>query len=69
VIVDDFYYSVDIFAPSSGGGYPEPLSPGEIESRLNAVVADAKARKNNGEVAPAVGILTGDERESWTQVS
>jgi carnitine O-acetyltransferase len=69
VLVDDFYYSVDIFASSSEGEPPQPLSYGEVESRLKAVVADAKRRRDSGERPPLVGILTGDERDTWTKVS
>jgi len=41
----------------------------EIEGRLRAAVDDAKSRKDGGEQPPMVGVLTGDERDSWTKVS
>lgn len=69
LIVDDFYYSIDIFAPSNGDAYPEPLSVVDIEGRIRAAVEDAKSRKDRGEEPPMVGILTGDERDTWTTVS
>lgn len=69
LIVDDFYYSVNIFAPPSGDAYPEPLSVIEIEGNIRAAVEDAKSRKDSGEKPPMVGILTGDERDTWTKVS
>jgi hypothetical protein len=69
LIVDDFYYSTDIFAPSNGDAHPEPLSVVDIEGRIRAAVEDAKSRKDGGEKPPMVGILTGDERDTWTTVS
>ena len=69
LIVDDFYYSVDVFSPSSAGASPEPLAVVEIEGRIRAAVEDAKTRKDRGEKPDMVGILTGDERDSWTKVS
>jgi carnitine O-acetyltransferase len=69
LIVDDFYYSVDIFSPSSDGAPPKPLAAAEIENRIRAAVEDAKTRRDRGEKPDMVGILTGDERDSWTKVS
>lgn len=69
LIIDDFYYSIDIFAPPSDGAHPEPLSVVKIEARIRAAVEDARSRKDGGEQPPMVGILTGDERDSWTKVS
>ena len=69
LIVDDFYYSIDIFAASNGDAHPEPLSVVDIEGRIRAAVEDAKSRKDRGEEPPMVGILTGDERDTWTTVS
>lgn len=69
LIVDDFYYSIDIFAPSNGDTHPEPLSVVDIEGRIRAAVEDASSRKARGEEPPMVGILTGDERDTWTTVS
>jgi carnitine O-acetyltransferase len=69
LIVDDFYYSIDIFAPSNGDAHPEPVSVVDIEGKIRAAVEDAKSRKDSGEKPPMVGILTGDERDSWTTVS
>jgi hypothetical protein len=67
--VDDFYYAVDVFAPPNGDAYPEPLSVVDIEAKIRAAVEDAKSRKDGGEQPPMVGILTGDERDTWTTVS
>jgi len=69
LIVDDFYYSIDIFAPSNGDAHPEPLFVVDLEGRIRAAVEDAKSRKDRGEEPPKVGILTGDERDTWTTVS
>ncbi|ODN84949.1 hypothetical protein L202_00794 [Cryptococcus amylolentus CBS 6039] len=66
LLIDNQYYSVDIFAPSTDG-VPEPLPVAEIESRFKAAVADAKKRKDAGEAAPEVGILSGDERDNWAK--
>ncbi|WVQ77521.1 hypothetical protein IAR50_007207 [Cryptococcus sp. DSM 104548] len=66
LLIGDRYYSVDIFAPTDG--VPEPLPVAEIESRFKAAVDDAKARKDAGEPAPQVGILTGDDRDSWAKM-
>ena len=67
--MDDFYYSIDVFAPPTGEAVPEPLSLVEIEAKIRAAVEDAKSRKDGGEQPPMVGILTGDERDTWTKVS
>jgi hypothetical protein len=69
LIIDDFYYSIDIFSPPSGDAHPEPLSVVEIEGRIRAAVENAKSRRDIGEQPPLVGILTGDERDTWTNVS
>lgn len=66
VMVDDFVYSVDVFQPRKGDDAADPLSVGEIERLLLAAVADAKQRKDGGERAKQVGVLTADERDSWT---
>lgn len=66
VMIDDFIYSVDVFAPRKGDEPAEPLPPAEIERLLQAAVADAKARKDGGEKPALVGILTADERDTWT---
>jgi hypothetical protein len=41
----------------------------DIEAKIRAAVEDAKSRKDSGEQPPMVGILTGDERDTWTTVS
>ena len=41
----------------------------EIEGRIRAAVEDAKTRKDRGEKPDMVGLLTGDERDSWTKVT
>jgi len=69
LIVDDFYYSIDIFSPAEGDTHPEPLSVVDIEGNIRAAVEDAKTRKDGGERPPMVGILTADERDTWTTVS
>ena len=69
VMIDDFVYSIDVFAkPESSEGIPTPLPVDEIERNIQAVVNDAKQRKTNGEEAVRAGILTADERDNWTKV-
>lgn len=70
LLVDDYYYAIDIFSPpsSSVGGVPEPLPAGEIEKRFQAAVDDAKRRKARGERAVEVGVLGADDRDNWTKV-
>ncbi|KAL7423876.1 hypothetical protein Q5752_001461 [Cryptotrichosporon argae] len=67
VLIDDMVYSVDVFAPPVDGDAPEPLSVPDVEGALSAAVADAKARKEAGEKAPLIGVLTADERDTWTR--
>lgn len=64
VIANDWFYSVEVLDASE-----QPLPVCEIERRLKAIVADVKARLENGESAVPVGILTTDERDRWTEVS
>jgi carnitine O-acetyltransferase len=68
-MVDDFLYSIDIFTqPNSPDNVMEPLPVGVIEQRLKAAVDDALSRLEAGEEAVKVGILTADERDTWTKV-
>lgn len=68
LIIDDHYYSVETFAPAPEGEYPHPLEPVEIERRFKAAVADAKSKSDQGERPPLVGVLSGDDRDTWTKV-
>ncbi|WVF68399.1 hypothetical protein IAT40_003164 [Kwoniella sp. CBS 6097] len=67
LLIDDFIYSVDIFASSSPDGVPEPLPVGEVEQRFRAAVADAKSRRDAQESPATIGVLTADERDTWTK--
>nr|XP_019043447.1 carnitine acetyltransferase [Kwoniella bestiolae CBS 10118]OCF22377.1 carnitine acetyltransferase [Kwoniella bestiolae CBS 10118] len=67
LMIDDYIYSIDIFSPPSIDGVPEPLSPSDTEQRFKAAVDDAKRRKDSGEKAEQIGILTADERDNWTK--
>lgn len=69
LIIDDFYYSVDVFGPSASGEHPQPLEEAEIERRFKAAVEDAKSRQERGERASPVGVLSGDDRDTWSTVS
>lgn len=67
-MIDDFVYSVEAFSPAEGDGYPEPLPVGQVADNLRAVVEDARLRRKQGEEAVRLGILTADERDTWTAV-
>ena len=68
-MIDDFIYSVEVFNPATDpNSYPVPLSPQEIAQNLSGVVRDARQRRRQGEEAARVGVLTADERDSWTKV-
>ena len=70
LLVDDFYYSIDVFCPpTSEGETPEPLPAEEIEARFRAAVDDARTRRDRGENPPQVGLLTADARDTWMKVS
>jgi len=68
VMIDDFVYSVDVFSAPGADGITEPLDVGVICGSLKSVVMEAKERRSKGEIAVPVGILTADERNSWTKV-
>nr|ODO04266.1 carnitine acetyltransferase [Cryptococcus depauperatus CBS 7855] len=68
LIIEDYYYSVDIFSsPNKQGDVPEPLPVSIIERRLRECVEDATARKDKGEACVPVGVLSGDERDNWAK--
>ncbi|WRT69787.1 uncharacterized protein IL334_006778 [Kwoniella shivajii] len=67
LMIDDYIYSVDIFSPPSADGVPEPLPADQVATRFKAAVDDAKSRKDKGEKADQVGVLTADERDGWTK--
>ncbi|KAF9485148.1 acyltransferase ChoActase/COT/CPT [Pholiota conissans] len=68
LMIHDWCYSVVVYrSPTSTDPHAplELLSPGEIETRLRAVVLDVEARLANGEKALPVGVLSADERDRW----
>ncbi|OCF34330.1 carnitine acetyltransferase [Kwoniella heveanensis BCC8398] len=67
LLIDDFIYSVDIFAASATDGVPDPLPVGEVEQRFKAAVADAESRRDARESPARIGVLTADERDTWTK--
>jgi carnitine O-acetyltransferase len=72
VMIHDWCYSVVVYQPPSLNNPNEPgelLSPGEIETRLRAVVVDVESRLSNGEKPLPVGVLSADERDRWAKVS
>nr|XP_019009266.1 carnitine acetyltransferase [Kwoniella pini CBS 10737]OCF48047.1 carnitine acetyltransferase [Kwoniella pini CBS 10737] len=66
LMIDNYIYSIDIFSPS-GNSAPEPLPASQIEQRFQSAVTDAKKRKDRGEKADCIGVLTADERDNWTK--
>ncbi|WWD20394.1 hypothetical protein CI109_104870 [Kwoniella shandongensis] len=66
LLIDDFVYSIDVFSMGTDG-IPEPLPVAEIERRFKSAVADAKSRKDKGEQADQIGVLTADERDNWVK--
>ena len=63
VMLHDWFYAVEVLDKDM-----RILEPAEIEQRLLSVVADADSRLARGEVAPAVGVLTTDDRDRWAEV-
>ncbi|KIJ66998.1 hypothetical protein HYDPIDRAFT_108981 [Hydnomerulius pinastri MD-312] len=63
VIAHDFYYALRVADPSSGA----PLHVDEIERGLRAVVRDVLRRRESGEKAAEVGVLSSDERDEWAE--
>ncbi|KAF8907306.1 acyltransferase ChoActase/COT/CPT [Gymnopilus junonius] len=66
LMLHDWCYSIAVYhPPSSGSATPKLLSPGEIETRIRAVVLDVEQRIANGEKPFPVGVLSADERDRW----
>ena len=63
VMVHDCFYTIDAYDEYGRlSGYEE------IVLRLNQIVADVHRRLEKGEKATPVGILTGNDRDSWASV-
>ncbi|KAH9935245.1 acyltransferase ChoActase/COT/CPT [Amylocystis lapponica] len=62
VILHDWFYAVEVLDQNL-----TPISPDEIERRLNAVVADVGARLERSETAVPVGVLSADDRDRWAK--
>ncbi|KAH9850370.1 acyltransferase ChoActase/COT/CPT [Lenzites betulinus] len=60
VMVGDWMYAVEIAAQDGS-----PLPVAVIETKLRAVVADVDCRRERGERAVAVGVLSTDDRDRW----
>jgi len=58
VMANDHFYSLDVVT-SDGNG----IAPSELEKGLWAIAEDAM---NRGPAATSVGVLSGDDRDSWT---
>jgi hypothetical protein len=75
VMVYDWFYVIDVYhsAPTSTApdhSNPMPLvdDAGVLEERLRAVVVDARGRRQRGERAVPVGVLSADNRDVWAKV-
>ena len=62
-MIGDFIYAIQVY---SADGIPS--SPDVIERRLHSAVQDYHTRVSAGEKVPPVGLMTSDERDSWTVV-
>ncbi|KAL5526743.1 hypothetical protein ACEPAF_8468 [Sanghuangporus sanghuang] len=62
VMVHDWIYSIDVF--DGKRGYSGHF---ELEKRLRNIVIDAERRLAEGEKSVSVGVLTSDDRDTWTK--
>lgn len=62
VMVSDWIYAVEVYNENR-----KLYSVDDIEQRLTSVVQDAARRKQAGEKAVPVGILSSDHRDRWTE--
>ncbi|KAI4521333.1 acyltransferase ChoActase/COT/CPT [Schizophyllum commune Loenen D] len=60
--VHNWFYAVDVY-----DDHCRPLPPTRIEANIRSAVADAHARRQAGETAVPVGILSADNRDEWTK--
>lgn len=63
VMVNDWIYAVEVYDENR-----KSYSVDDIEQRLRSVVQDATRRKQVGEMAVPVGVLSSDHRDRWTEV-
>ncbi|KAF9223779.1 acyltransferase ChoActase/COT/CPT [Gyrodon lividus] len=63
VVARDFYYALRVVDPTTGA----PLHVDEIEKGLRAVVKDVLRRRQKGQMAVEVGVLSSDDRDEWTE--
>lgn len=68
LMIHNWCYSVVVYQIEESTSQPILLSPGEIETRLRAVVLDVEMRLANGEKALPIGVLSADERDRWAKV-
>ncbi|GAA5912502.1 choline/carnitine O-acyltransferase [Sporobolomyces salmoneus] len=61
VMANDHFYSLDVV--SSTGGGETGISPQELEKGLWGIAQDAMSR---GPAETSIGVLSGDDRDSWT---
>jgi len=68
-MVHNWCYLVTVYHPPHHGSKSSKLfTPGEIETRLRAVILDVENRLANGEKALPIGALSADERDRWAEV-
>ncbi|KAL1738475.1 acyltransferase ChoActase/COT/CPT [Schizophyllum fasciatum] len=60
--VHNWFYSVDVY-----DDHCRPLPSTLIEANIRSAVSDAHARRQAGEIAVPVGILSADNRDEWTK--
>jgi hypothetical protein len=75
VMVYDWFYVIDVYHSAPSSTAPNHSSPmplvddvSDLEERLRAVVVDAQARRQRGERAVPVGLLSADNRDVWAKV-
>ena len=62
--IRDWFYAVDVVDEEQ-----RPLTPGDIETKIVQVVADAGSRLRAGEQAVSISVLSADHRDTWAEVS
>ncbi|TFY56886.1 hypothetical protein EVG20_g8755 [Dentipellis fragilis] len=62
VMAHDWFYTLEVYDESWKAHGAE-----EIEKRLSQIVDDVSRRIDAGEVATPVGVLSADDRDSWTK--
>ena len=64
VAIRDWIYAMEVYDSNT-----KSIGHASIEQRLRDIVADVERRLRSGEVAPPIGVLTADERDTWAKVT